>query len=96
MYFRNLLSAVGHTPLVELSRTSPNEKVKILAKMEGQSVGGSGSIKDRIAGYMIDRAERSGQLTKEKTIIEATSGNTGIALAWVGRQRGYRVRNRPS
>ena len=91
MYFRNLLSAVGHTPLVELSRTSPNEKVKILAKMEGQSVGGSGSIKDRIAGYMIDRAERSGQLTKEKTIIEATSGNTGIALAWVGRQRGYRV-----
>jgi cysteine synthase len=91
VYFRNLLSAVGHTPLVELSRTSPNEKVKILAKMEGQSVGGSGSIKDRIAGYMIDRAERSGQLTKEKTIIEATSGNTGIALAWVGRQRGYRV-----
>jgi cysteine synthase len=91
VYFRNLLSAVGHTPLVELSRTSPNEKVKILAKMEGQSVGGSGSIKDRIAGYMIDRAERSGQLTKEKTIIEATSGNTGIALAWVGWQRGYRV-----
>jgi cysteine synthase B len=76
---------------VELPRISPSKKVRILAKMEGQSVGGSGSIKDRIVGYMIEQAERSGQLTREKTIIEATSGNTGIALAWVGRQKGYRV-----
>ena len=91
MYFRNLVSALGHTPLVELSQISPNKKVKILAKMEGHSVGGSGSIKDRVARYMIEQAEQNGRLTREKIIIEATSGNTGIALAWLGRKQGYRV-----
>jgi len=59
--------------------------------MEGQSVGGSGSIKDRIARYLIEAAEASGKLNREKTIIEATSGNTGIALAWLGQRKGYRV-----
>jgi len=91
VYFRDTVSALGHTPLLELSQVSPNKRVKILAKMEGQSIGGSGSIKDRIAKYMIERAEESGELTREKTIIEATSGNTGIALAWLGRKKGYRV-----
>ena len=91
MYFKNAVEAIGHTPLVELAQTSPNEKVRILAKLEGQNVGGSASIKDRVAKYMIEKAERSGELTKDKTIIEATSGNTGIALAWLGRKLGYKV-----
>ncbi|MBN2240088.1 MAG: cysteine synthase family protein [Dehalococcoidales bacterium] len=91
MYFKNISEALGHTPLVELKNLSPNENVKILAKLEGMNCGGSGSIKDRIAKYIIDKAEESGELTRDKTIIEATSGNTGIALAWMGRIRGYKV-----
>ncbi|MBA7679072.1 Cysteine synthase [subsurface metagenome] len=70
---------------------SPNKKVKILAKLEGQNLGGSASIKDRVAKYMLQKAEQSGELTKDKVIIEATSGNTGIALAWLGHKQGYRV-----
>jgi cysteine synthase len=92
MYFKNIIEAVGHTPLVELGQISPNKKVKILAKLEGQNPGGSASMKDRVAKYMVEKAERSGELTKDKTIIEATSGNTGIALAWLGRQKGYKVK----
>ena len=91
MYFENPVDAIGHTPLVDLSKLSPNSSVKILAKLEGQNIGGSASIKDRIVTYMLDTAELSGELTKGKTIIEATSGNTGIALAWLGQLRGYRV-----
>ena len=91
MYFKNAIEAIGHTPLVEMAQMSPNKKVKILAKLEGQNLGGSASIKDRVAKYMIDKAEQSGELTKDKIIIEATSGNTGIALAWLGRKLGYRV-----
>lgn len=91
MYFKNIVDAVGHTPLIELNRMSPSPNVKIMVKLEGQNPGGSASIKDRVAKYMIEKAEASGELTKEKTIIEATSGNTGIALAWLGRQKGYKV-----
>lgn len=91
MYFKNIVDALGHTPLIELNQTSPSKKVKILVKLEGQNPGGSASIKDRVAKYMIEKAEQSGELTKDKTIVEATSGNTGIALAWLGRQRGYKV-----
>ena len=91
MYYKNINDAIGHTPLVELKNFSPKNSVKILAKLEGQNPGGSGSIKDRIARYMIEKGEESGELTKEKTIIEATSGNTGIALAWLGRLKGYKV-----
>jgi cysteine synthase B len=91
MYFKNVVDALGHTPLVELGQISPNRKVKILAKLEGQNLGGSASLKDRVAKYMIEKAERSGELTRDKTIIEATSGNTGIALAWLGRKKGYKV-----
>ena len=91
MYFKNAIDAVGHTPLVEMAQMSPNKKVKILAKLEGQNLGGSASIKDRIANYMLQRAEQSGELTKDKVIIEATSGNTGIALAWLGHKKGYKV-----
>lgn len=91
MYFKNIVDALGHTPLIELNQTSPSKKVKILVKLEGQNPGGSASIKDRVAKYMIEKAEQSGELTKDKTIVEATSGNTGIALAWLGRQKGYKV-----
>jgi cysteine synthase len=91
MFYKNITDALGHTPLVELKNINPNKNVRILAKLEGQNPGGSGSIKDRIARYMIEKAEESGELTREKTIIEATSGNTGIALAWMGRLKGYKV-----
>jgi cysteine synthase len=91
MYFKNVIEALGHTPLVELGQMTPNKKVRILAKLEGQNLGGSASMKDRVAKYMIEQAERSGELTRDKTILEATSGNTGIALAWLGRQKGYKV-----
>jgi cysteine synthase len=91
MYFKNVIDALGHTPLVELAKMTPTKKVRILAKLEGQNPGGSASMKDRVAKYMIEQAERSGELTRDKTILEATSGNTGIALAWLGRQKGYRV-----
>jgi len=91
MYFKNVVDALGHTPLVELDNLSPGKKVKILAKLEGQNPGGSASLKDRVAKYLIEEAEQSGELTGEKTIIEATSGNTGIALAWLGRKKGYKV-----
>jgi len=91
VYFQNLIEAVGHTPLVELSRINPNPAVRLFAKLEGQSPGGSASVKDRIVKYMLEDAELSGRLKPGKTLIEATSGNTGISLAWLGRLKGYRV-----
>jgi len=91
MYFKDAVEAIGNTPLVEMAHICPNKKVRILAKLEGQNLGGSASIKDRIAKYMIEKAEQEGKLTRDKTIIEATSGNTGIALAWLGHQKGYKV-----
>lgn len=91
MYFKNSIDAIGHTPLVEMAQMSPDSKVKILLKLEGQNLGGSASIKDRVAKYMIEKAEQSGELTRDKIIIEPTSGNTGIALAWLGSLKGYKV-----
>jgi len=91
MYFKNALEALGHTPLVELPGMVKNKKVHILAKLEGQNLGGSASTKDRVAKYMIDIAVKNGQLNRDKTIIEATSGNTGISLAWRGKKMGYNV-----
>jgi cysteine synthase B len=85
-----VLDAIGNTPLVELVNLNSNPRVKILAKVEGSNPGGS--VKDRAAYYMIKKAEESGELTKEKTIVEATSGNMGIALAMIGAIKGYRVK----
>jgi len=85
-----LLNAIGNTPLVEIVNLNPNSKVKLYAKIEGNNPGGS--VKDRAAYYMIKKAEESGELTKEKCIIEATSGNTGIALAMIGAVKGYKVK----
>ena len=87
----SILSAIGNTPLVEL--TNLNEKrpeVRILGKLEGSNPGGS--VKDRPAYYMIQKAEEAGKLNKGQTILEPTSGNTGIALAMIGAAKGYRVR----
>lgn len=86
----SLLDAIGHTPLVELHRISPKRTVRILAKLEGHNP--TGSLKDRIAKYMVEAAERSGELTKDKIILEPTSGNTGIGLAMVARLKGYKVK----
>jgi cysteine synthase B len=84
-----ILSAIGHTPLVELKRINPNPKVRIMGKLEGNNPGGS--VKDRPALSMINAAERDGVLTHAKTILEPTSGNTGIALAMIGAAKGYPV-----
>ncbi len=86
----DLRNAVGNTPLVEIRSLNPNPRVRILAKIEGNNPGGS--VKDRPALFMILGAEERGELTREKTILEPTSGNTGIALAMLGAARGYRVR----
>ena len=85
----NLLQAIGNTPLVELGNMRPNENVRILCKLEGCNPGGS--VKDRPALYMITKAEESGELTRDKTILEPTSGNTGIAIAMLGAAKGYEV-----
>jgi len=86
----SILGAVGNTPLVEVRQLNRNLKVRILAKLEGSNPGGS--VKDRAAYYMIMKAEEGGLLTKDKVILEPTSGNTGIALAMIGAAKGYRVK----
>ncbi len=85
----NILELIGNTPIVRINKLNPNKNVNIFAKLEGNNPGGS--IKDRIALKMLEVAEKSGKLTKNKTIIEATSGNTGIALAMIGAVKGYAV-----
>jgi len=87
--YDNILDAIGNTPLVKINKLNPNPAVRIYAKVEGFNP--TGSIKDRIALKMIEQAEREGKLTKDKIIIEPTSGNTGIALAMIGAIKGYRV-----
>lgn len=89
MYY-DILHTIGNTPMVRINQMNKNKNVEILAKLEGLNP--TGSIKDRIALRMIEQAEASGELTKEKTIIEATSGNTGIALAMIGRVKNYKVK----
>jgi len=83
----DILDAIGNTPLVGLPRLTPKPGVNLWAKLEGQNP--TGSLKDRIAKRMIEAAEAAGDLTKDKTILEPTSGNTGIALAMVARRKGY-------
>ena len=86
----SILSAIGNTPLVEFTNFNKNSKVKIYGKLEGNNPGGS--IKDRTALYLISKAEESGELSKDRVILEPTSGNTGIALAMIGAAKGYKVR----
>lgn len=89
MIFDNILQTIGNTPLVRINHLNPNPNVTIAAKIEGFNP--SGSIKDRIALKMIEQAEAEGILVKGKTIIEPTSGNTGIGLAMIGKIKGYEV-----
>lgn len=86
----SILDIVGNTPLVELTKVNPNPKVRLMAKLEGSNPGGS--VKDRIALSMIRDGIDRGALNGSRTILEATSGNTGIGLAMVGASLGYRVR----
>ncbi|MBP7230408.1 MAG: cysteine--tRNA ligase [Syntrophaceae bacterium] len=86
---KNILEQIGSTPLVEISKLNPNKKVKILAKLESANPGGS--IKDRTALFMIENAEKRGDLTPDKIILEATSGNTGIGLAMIAASKGYKL-----
>jgi len=88
--FASILDTIGNTPLVEVSQLSPNPAVRILAKLEGQNPGGS--VKDRIALNMIETAEADGLLSPGQTILEPSSGNTGIGMAMVCRIKGYKLR----
>jgi cysteine synthase B len=85
----SILDAVGHTPLVAIPRMSPNPRVRLYAKLEMYNP--TGSVKDRAALYLVADLERRGLLHPDSIIIEPTSGNTGIALAMIGRRKGYRV-----
>ena len=85
-----VLDCIGNTPLVKLDVLNPNPEVEIFVKLEGNNPGGS--IKDRPALYMVLAAERAGELTRDKIILEATSGNTGIGLAMVATAKKYRVK----
>ena len=84
----NIIQTIGNTPLVDISEISPNN-VKIYAKLESSNP--AGSIKDRVAKYLIESAEKNGDIKKGSTIIEPTSGNTGIALAMISKVKGYNM-----
>ena len=87
--YKGILATIGNTPMVELQRLSPKPEVRIFAKLEGQNP--TGSVKDRIALNMIERAEANGEVSSNRTILEPTSGNTGISLAMIGMLKGYKV-----
>ncbi|MBN1105060.1 MAG: pyridoxal-phosphate dependent enzyme, partial [Deltaproteobacteria bacterium] len=87
--YENILGLIGGTPLVPLRHIHPNRNVEILAKLESFNPGGS--IKDRPALFMIEEAERKGELGRDRIILEATSGNTGIGLSLVAAVKGYRI-----
>ncbi len=89
MIYDNILQTIGDTPLVKINKLNPNPNTNIFAKFEGMNP--SGSIKDRIALKMIEQAEANGALVPGKTIIEPTSGNTGIGIAMIGAVKGYDV-----
>lgn len=89
MFASNILWTIGNTPMVKINHMNPNPDVQMYAKLEGFNP--TGSIKDRVALKMIEEAELTGELSRGQTIIEATSGNTGIGLSMIGRVKGYRV-----
>ncbi len=88
--YRDIVDAIGHTPLVELQAFRPKPGIRLFAKLEGYNP--TGSVKDRIARAMIEQAEMAGQLRPGMTVLEPTSGNTGISLAMIAGRKGYRVR----
>jgi cysteine synthase B len=86
----NVLDLIGNTPMVDVSALSPNPNVRIIAKLESQNP--FGSVKDRIAKYMIEAAEKDGRLTPGQTLMEPSSGNTGIALAAIAQMKGHPIK----
>jgi len=86
--YKSILDTIGNTPLVEVPKLSPVESVRLWVKLEGENP--TGSVKDRIALALVEAGEASGELTKDKILLEPTSGNTGIALAMVCAIKGYR------
>ena len=86
----NVLGLIGNTPMVDVSQLSPNPDVRIIGKLESQNP--FGSVKDRIAKHMIEQAEKDGRLKPGQTIMEPSSGNTGIALAAIAQMKGYPIK----
>lgn len=86
---KNILDLIGNTPMVRINHLNPNPRLEMYVKLEKYNPGGS--VKDRIAKYMIEQAEKTGQLSRDKIVIEPTSGNTGIGLALVCRAKGYNL-----
>jgi cysteine synthase len=89
MIANNVLELIGNTPMVKINKLTEENDASILAKIERTNIGGS--IKDRVAKYMIEHAEKEGKLTKDKIILEPTSGNTGIGLAMIAAVKGYKT-----
>ena len=89
MAYSSILDTIGNTPLVELRGFQPSPDVRIFAKLEGQNP--TGSVKDRIAKLMLEKAELAGELSSNKTILEPSSGNTGVSLAMIANYKGYKV-----
>jgi [CysO sulfur-carrier protein]-thiocarboxylate-dependent cysteine synthase len=87
--FASIVDAIGFTPLVEIPRMCPNPDVRLYAKLEFMNP--TGSVKDRVARYLIEQLEEDGRLGPDSIILEPTSGNTGISLAMIARRKGYRV-----
>tara|TARA_B110000263_G_scaffold247053_1_gene259158 strand:- start:176 stop:1120 length:945 start_codon:yes stop_codon:yes gene_type:complete len=87
--YSNILETIGNTPLVKLERFQPKPGVNIFAKLEGQNP--TGSVKDRIAKLMVEKAELAGELASGKIILEPSSGNTGVSLAMIANYKGYKV-----
>ena len=87
-YAENILDLVGHTPLVKLNRLADSRMATVLAKLENLNPGGS--VKDRMAVNMVRRAEEAGLIAPGSTLVESTSGNTGLGLAMTAAVRGYR------
>ncbi len=89
MPYDSILDTIGNTPLVEVPSLSPKKDVRLYVKLEGQNP--TGSLKDRMARYMVERAERRGELTPGRILLEPTSGNTGISLAMICQRKGYKL-----
>jgi [CysO sulfur-carrier protein]-thiocarboxylate-dependent cysteine synthase len=87
--YASIVEAIGHTPLVEIPRMSPSPRVRLFAKLEAYNP--TGSIKDRVARYLVEGLEAAGRLGPDSIILEPSSGNLGISLAMIARRRGYRV-----
>src|SRR6202051_2349701 len=88
--YGDIVQSIGHTPLIELKRLSPKPGVRIWAKLESRNP--TGSVKDRVARAMIEDAEEKGLIRPGQTILEPTSGNTGISLAMICARKGYRLK----